>query len=57
MLHTLLILVSTVTGFLSISALASLVAIPVGITISAVGIELCAITAEIKKYKWIVKKK
>ena len=57
MLHTLLILVSTVTGFLSISALASLVAIPVGITISAVGIEICAITAEIKKYKWIVKKK
>ena len=57
MLHTLLILVSTVTGFLSISALASLVAVPVGITISAVGIEICAITAEIKKYKWIVKKK
>ena len=57
MLHTLLILVSTVTGFLSISALASLVAIPVGITISAVGIEICAITAEIKKYKWIVEKK
>ena len=57
MLHTLLILVSTVTGFLSISALASLVAIPVCVTISAVGIELCAITAEIKKYKWIVKKK
>ena len=57
MLHTLLILVSTVTGFLSISALASLVAILVGITISAVGIEICAITAEIKKYKWIVKKK
>ena len=51
MLHTLLILVSTVTGFLSISALASLVAVPVGITISAVGIEICAITAEIKKYK------
>ena len=57
MLHTLLILVSTVTGFLSISALASLVAIPVGITIYAVGIEICAITAEIKKYKWIVEKK
>ena len=57
MLHTLLILVSTVTGFLSISALTSLVAIPVGITIYAVGIEICAITAEIKKYKWIVKKK
>ena len=56
MLHTLLILVSTVTGFLSISALASLVAIPVGITIYAVGIEICAITAEIKKYKWFVKK-
>ena len=57
MLHTLIILVSTVTGFLSISALASLVAIPAGITVYAVGIEICAITAEIKKYKWIVKKK
>ena len=53
----LLILVSTVTGCVSISAFASLVAIPVGITSSAVGIKICAITAGIKKYKSIIKKK
>ena len=47
----LLILVSTITGWVSISAYASLVAIPVGITSSAVGIEIYAITAGIKKYK------
>ena len=35
----------------------SLVAIPVGITSSAVGIKICAITAGIKKYKSIIKKK
>ena len=47
----LFILVSTVTGYTSISAFVSLVAIPVGITSSAVGIKICAITAEIKKEK------
>ena len=41
----LLILVSTVTGWVSISAFASLVFVPVGITSSAVGIKMCAITA------------
>ena len=40
----LLILASTVTGCFSLSALASLVAFPVGITSSAVGINNCAIT-------------
>ena len=44
----LLILVSTVTGCVSISAFASLVYVPVGITSSAVGIDIFAITAEIK---------
>ena len=39
-----------VSGCVSISAFASLLAIPVGITSSAVGINNCAITAEIKKY-------
>ena len=53
----LLILVSTVNGCVSISAFASLVAIPVGITSSAVGIKICAITSGIKKYKSIIKTK
>ena len=52
-----LILVSTVTGCVSTSAFASLVCVPVGITSSAVGIKSCAITAGIKKYKSIIKKK
>ena len=52
-----LILVSTVTGCVSISACPSLVAIPLGITSSALGIKICAITAVIKKYKSIIKKK
>ena len=52
-----LTLASTVTGCISISAFASLICIPVGITSSAVGINICAITAEIKKYKSIIKKK
>ena len=53
----LLILVSTVTGCVSISAFASLVAIPVAIMSFAVGISICAITAGIKKYISIIKKK
>ena len=55
----LLILASTVTDCvsISISAFASLVDIPVGITSSAVVIGICAIAAEIKKYKSIIKKK
>ena len=52
----LLILVSTVTGCVSISAFASLVCIPVGITSSAVELKICAVTAGIKKYKSIIKK-
>ena len=35
----------------------SLVCVPVGITISAVEIKICAITAGIKKSKLILKKK
>ena len=49
MLNFLLIIASTVSGCVSISALASLVAIPVGITISAVRITICSITVGIKK--------
>ena len=52
-----LILVSTVTGCVSISAFTSIVCVPVGIISSAVGIEICAITAGIKKYKLFIKKK
>ena len=53
----LLILALAVTGCVSISAFASLVAIPVGIISSAVGKKICAIIARIKKYKPIIKKK
>ena len=48
----LLILPSTITS--SISAFASLVYVPFGITNSAVGIKVCKITAGIKKYKSII---
>ena len=41
----------------SISAFASLVCVPVGITSSALGIKICAITTGIKKYNSIRKKK
>ena len=52
----LLILVSTVTGCVSISAFVSLVCVPMGIASSAVGIKICAVTAGIKNYKSIIKK-
>ena len=52
-----LIVISTITGCVSISAFASLVGIPVGITRSAIGLKICAITAGIKKYNSINKKK
>ena len=53
-----LILISTVTGCSStISAFASLFGIPIGITTSAIGIKICAVAAEIKKYKSIIKEK
>ena len=51
-----LILASTITGCISISAFASLLGIPIGITSSAIGLKICAITAGIKKYKSIIKK-
>ena len=53
----LLIVISTITGCVSISDFASLVGIPIGITSSAIGLKICAITAGIKKYKSIIKKK
>ena len=53
----LLIVISTITGYVSISAFASLVGSPIEITSSAVGLKICAITAGIKKYESIIKKK
>ena len=44
-----LILASTITACVSISAFASLVDINVGITSSSLGISICAIIAGIKK--------
>ena len=55
--ENLLILASAVTRYVSISAFASLVCVPVGIASSAVGINICAITARIKDYKSIIKNK
>ena len=52
-----LILVSTVTGCVSISAFASLVSVPISIRSSVIGINSSAITAGSKKCKPIIKKK
>ena len=52
--ESLLILVSTVTRSVSISAFDSWVCVPLGITYCA---NYCEITAETKKYKSIIKKK
>ena len=47
----LLMLVSTVNGCVSITAFASLVVIPIGITSSAIGLKIVVITAGMKKDK------
>ena len=52
-----LILASTITGCISTSDFASLIGIPIRITSSAIGLKICTITAGIKKYKSIIKKK
>ena len=54
-IENLLILIATLTGSVSISAFASLVFIPIGITSSAIGLNFCVI--RIKEYKSISKKK
>ena len=56
-IEQLLTLASAVFGSVSISDFTSLVGIPITITTSAAIIKTCAITAEIKKYKSIIKKK
>ena len=55
--ENLFILSSTVTGCVSISAFVSLVFVPVGITSTAVGINICAITAGFKSISQLKKKK
>ena len=50
------IVISTITGCVSISSFPSLVGIPIGITSSAIGWKICVITAGIKKYKSIINK-
>ena len=52
-----LFLVSAITRCISASTFASLLSIPIGFTSSAIGLKFCAITAEIKKYKSIIKRK
>ena len=50
------ILSSTVTGYISASAFASLLGVPVSITISTLGLKTLAVTEGIKKYKSTIKK-
>ena len=52
-----LILGSTFTGCVSISPFACLVDVTIEITSSAIRLKVCAITAVIKKYNSIIKKK
>ena len=56
-IETFLIFASKIIGCTSISCFASLVSIPIGITSSAIGVKICAITAGIEKYKRIIKRK
>ena len=52
-----LILAPKTTVCTSIFAFASLIGIPKGIASSAIGLKICVITAGIKKYKSIIKKR
>ena len=49
-----IVFISAVSGYVSISAFASLVSVPVGIASSAVGIKICAITHSHEKRKDIL---
>ena len=53
----LLILISTVSGSVSISVFASLIGIPVGIASSTIAWKICVIIAGIKNYRSIIKKR
>ena len=46
-----------ITGCVSISAFDSLVGIPIGFASSTIGLKICVITAAIKKYMSMIKKK
>ena len=48
---------SRTTGYISISAFASLVGIPIGFTSSEIGWKICSTTAATKNYKSVIKKK
>ena len=50
-MYNLLIVLFTTTRSVSVSALASLIGIPIGITSSASGLKICVITAGIKRFK------
>ena len=52
-----LIWTSIITDCISISAFVSLIGIPIGIRRSAIGLKIRAITAGIKKYKSMIKRK
>ena len=52
-----LILATTITGSVFIVAFAPLIGIPIGIASSEIELNICAITAGIKKDKSIIKKK
>ena len=52
-----LILASTITGYVYISVFASLIGVTIGIASSAIGLKICAVAGGIKKYKSIIKKK
>ena len=52
-----LVVIYTVAGCVSISAFASLVRIPIGIAISTTRLNICAITAGIKKFESMTQKK
>ena len=46
-----------ISGCISISAFDSLIGISIGITSFAIGLKICQIAAEIKKYKLVIRKK
>ena len=52
-----LIVISTITGYVSVSVFRSLVGIPKGIASSIIGLKTCVMTAGIKNHKSIIKKK
>ena len=52
-----LVLVSVITGCISISEFVSLIGFPIRITCSAIGLKFFTIASGIKNYKSIIKKK